>query len=175
VGLAETVERHLGPRSDHVQIKWPNDLCLNGEKFAGILVEMAPAQRRSEDADLAIIGIGLNVNQDPSQLAAVKPTEASRGATSIKAYAGRTIARLALLGDAIASLDEYLNEGTAATLVEGWRQRSALLHQDVTLENGGTLISGQVVDLHPHEGLIVRTREGALTHLPAASTTLIAG
>ncbi len=37
------------------QIKWPNDILLNGKKIAGILVEVA--------GDVAIIGIGVNVSQ----------------------------------------------------------------------------------------------------------------
>ena len=37
------------------QIKWPNDILLNGKKCAGILVEIADG--------VAIIGIGINVSQ----------------------------------------------------------------------------------------------------------------
>lgn len=37
------------------QIKWPNDILLNGKKCGGILVEVA--------AGVAVLGIGLNVNQ----------------------------------------------------------------------------------------------------------------
>ncbi len=39
----------------HAQIKWPNDILLNGRKCAGILVEVADG--------VAIIGIGINVCQ----------------------------------------------------------------------------------------------------------------
>ena len=41
--------------STDAQIKWPNDILLNGKKCAGILVEVA--------GDVAIIGIGINVRQ----------------------------------------------------------------------------------------------------------------
>ena len=44
------------------QIKWPNDVLIGGDKIAGILVETVRAERLSEWA--AIAGIGLNVNQD---------------------------------------------------------------------------------------------------------------
>lgn len=39
-------------------IKWPNDILVNGEKLAGILVEM---QSNGTGPALAVIGIGLNV------------------------------------------------------------------------------------------------------------------
>ncbi len=38
------------------QIKWPNDILLDGSKVGGILVEVA--------AGVAVLGIGLNVNQE---------------------------------------------------------------------------------------------------------------
>jgi BirA family transcriptional regulator, biotin operon repressor / biotin---[acetyl-CoA-carboxylase] ligase len=43
-------------------IKLPNDICVEGKKVAGVLVEM----RAQENAPyLAILGIGINVNQTP--------------------------------------------------------------------------------------------------------------
>lgn len=42
------------------RIKWPNDVLLDGKKAAGILIEAAP----SAFGGLAILGIGINVNQD---------------------------------------------------------------------------------------------------------------
>ncbi len=44
---------------DRVQLKWPNDLLLDGRKLAGLLCE------RVSNVDL--VGIGLNVNVDPAE------------------------------------------------------------------------------------------------------------
>lgn len=41
------------------QIKWPNDLLINGQKLAGILTEMHAKQRK---IDYIIVGIGMNIN-----------------------------------------------------------------------------------------------------------------
>jgi len=65
-------EERCGP----LQLKWPNDVLLNGRKLAGVLCERWPA---SQDVGLAhamkqahaanpasvIIGIGINVNSPP--------------------------------------------------------------------------------------------------------------
>ena len=42
-----------------VQIKWPNDILVEGKKIAGILVE-----RRVDDPEQLIIGVGINNQND---------------------------------------------------------------------------------------------------------------
>ena len=44
-------------------VKPPNDVCVNGRKLAGVLLEM---RARPRAAHVAILGIGLNVNQAAS-------------------------------------------------------------------------------------------------------------
>lgn len=43
-------------------IKSPNDVCIDGRKIAGVLVEM---RAQSKGPHIAILGIGVNVNQRP--------------------------------------------------------------------------------------------------------------
>lgn len=64
IAIAQTLERY-GLR--HVQIKWPNDVYVQGKKIAGILIETQPirnavtANNNARDASMAVvIGIGLN-------------------------------------------------------------------------------------------------------------------
>lgn len=42
------------------KVKWPNDILVNGEKIAGVLIEN---QLKGNNIGSSIIGIGLNVNQ----------------------------------------------------------------------------------------------------------------
>lgn len=55
--LADTIYHHTGEKP---QIKWPNDILLNGRKASGILTEM---QAEQDQIQYVIIGVGLNVNQ----------------------------------------------------------------------------------------------------------------
>ncbi|MBE9561118.1 MAG: biotin--[acetyl-CoA-carboxylase] ligase [Proteobacteria bacterium] len=58
LAIAETLES-LGLKQ--VQIKWPNDVYLQGVKIAGILIETQPVKNRQDDKQLAVvIGVGLN-------------------------------------------------------------------------------------------------------------------
>ena len=44
-----------------IQIKWPNDILVNGEKIAGILIENV---LQANALQSAVIGVGINVNQE---------------------------------------------------------------------------------------------------------------
>jgi BirA family biotin operon repressor/biotin-[acetyl-CoA-carboxylase] ligase len=105
LALALTVERLYGLS---VQLKWPNDLLVDGKKLAGILCEAL-----SEGGSLGVlIGIGLNCNQ------AVFPPELEPKATSLLRLLGREVA----LGDTLRELLKALKAGLAD---ENWRAKVA--------------------------------------------------
>ncbi len=54
--IAEALDAS-GPQAPRLQLKWPNDIWLDGRKLGGILIETVPAGSQR----IAIIGIGLNI------------------------------------------------------------------------------------------------------------------
>ncbi len=48
---------------ERVQLKWPNDLWIDGRKLAGILIETAPAPH---GARYAVLGVGINLLPRPA-------------------------------------------------------------------------------------------------------------
>jgi BirA family biotin operon repressor/biotin-[acetyl-CoA-carboxylase] ligase len=70
-------------------IKWPNDWLVDGKKLGGLLVEAYTTGDRS----IAIVGVGLNVNQTARQL----PADCRRPATSLRLVCGAEIDRRGLL------------------------------------------------------------------------------
>jgi BirA family biotin operon repressor/biotin-[acetyl-CoA-carboxylase] ligase len=67
-------------------IKLPNDVQLNGQKVAGVLVEM---RAQDKAPHLAVVGVGINVNQCRDDF----PAELQDTATSLAMALGRQIAR----------------------------------------------------------------------------------
>ncbi|WP_431472135.1 biotin--[acetyl-CoA-carboxylase] ligase [Nonlabens sp. SCSIO 43208] len=67
VSLVSWLKNHLGIKAD---IKWPNDILAVNHKLAGILIETVYS---GSSLSHAIVGIGLNVNQDefPDSLKAI--------------------------------------------------------------------------------------------------------
>ncbi len=83
-----------------VQIKWPNDVLVDGNKVAGILM-----QSRSGTNQLAIIGIGINIDS-PTAI----PTQ---GMSFLNNHTTESVDRDALLGDLLDRLNTVMNEHSA--------------------------------------------------------------
>ena len=86
-------------------IRWPNDLLLNGRKCGGILMETAvsPAEgERAATLRYAVIGVGINVNH------AQFPEEIETIATSLFRESGKPTSREALLAALLRNLERQI-------------------------------------------------------------------
>jgi BirA family biotin operon repressor/biotin-[acetyl-CoA-carboxylase] ligase len=142
-------------------LKWPNDLLLNGKKFCGVLTEMNAEATRVRHL---VVGIGMNVNQ------AKFPTELRDLATSLRTETGTEWSRVELCAALLKSLDrEYralVNDSTARESIRhGFEQASSSVRgRRVRVEeNGG--IEGVTEGLDDRGFLQVRTAEGVRTAL----------
>ena len=115
VAVAESI-------SAPTQIKWPNDVWIDGKKVSGILAEGRPQE------GWAVLGIGLNVSTQevPAELADI--------ATSL-ALAGVSSSREEVLESLLASLERWLSAEPDEVLAK-WRARDALLRAEVAWDGG---------------------------------------
>lgn len=111
-----------------VQLKWPNDLLLDGKKLGGILIETA--QRRTAPALWTVIGIGLNVHPNRERdlalahsVAVLYPSsgEGERTATDRNHL-------LASLADALSTALSVFDREGLSPFVDRWQ--ALHLHQD---------------------------------------------
>lgn len=134
LAVALTVENAAGRPA---QIKWPNDVLLDGGKIAGVLAEMR--------GSAVLLGIGLNVNQENAEL----PSRAPFPAASLKTVDGRTRDRAPILAFLLACLEEtygrWQSRGLAATLPE-LTERDALLGRKVTVGGARGVAAGIAAD-----------------------------
>jgi BirA family transcriptional regulator, biotin operon repressor / biotin---[acetyl-CoA-carboxylase] ligase len=124
------------------QIKWPNDVLLDGRKVAGILVEGRPQER------WAVVGVGLNVAVRADDL----PEELRDRATGLGLEPADVERKL---GELCRHLDARLREDAAATLA-AWRARNALTGREITWAGG----SGTAEGVDDDGRLLVRTASG---------------
>lgn len=62
LGVARVLSRYVA-----LQLKWPNDILVNGKKICGILVETCSHE---DEIDFVIAGIGVNINSRLSDVPA---------------------------------------------------------------------------------------------------------
>lgn len=90
------------------QIKWPNDILMNGKKVTGILTEL---QAEADKVSSIIIGIGINVNQKTEDY----PPELQDIATSLLIEQGEPVNRAALIRAVFTKMEQlyflYLEKG----------------------------------------------------------------
>jgi BirA family biotin operon repressor/biotin-[acetyl-CoA-carboxylase] ligase len=114
-------------------IRWPNDLLINGKKCGGILVETsATASQSASPAMLryAVIGVGINVNHQHFS------PELEPFATSLRRESGRMWSRESLLIELLRALEQQVSlleeelrgEGTAPTLLDRFAAASSWVH-----------------------------------------------
>ena len=156
VAVARAIEQ-LAPDTE-VRLKWPNDVLVEGRKLAGVLIEGMGAT--------FVIGIGLNVTPE-----ACASTEIEHQSTSLTQLR-RSVDRLKVIEAVYTELDRVLSNPNPNTVLMDWRARAAL-GQTQTFEQAGQQITGEVLDLDPDHGLIVRRDSGELITLPAATTSVV--
>ena len=152
-GLA--VARAIRPRRGvWPRLKWPNDVLIGGAKVSGILVERVHVRAHGGQKPLAVVGIGINVDQGREEL----PVDT---ATSL-ALAGQTWDRTELFGEVLRALRFAIGRlaGSPSSLVASYRGMSATLDQQVRVElPGGKVLEGRALDVDDHGALVVQTGE----------------
>ncbi len=105
-----------------VDIRWPNDLLVNGKKVCGILTEMSAEVDRMH---AVVLGIGINVNHS------LMPAELEDIATSLRMEAHRGISRVQVLATLLREIERHyqmlLKNGNAA-ITERWEAASTFAH-----------------------------------------------
>ncbi|WP_053366937.1 biotin--[acetyl-CoA-carboxylase] ligase [Bacillus sp. FJAT-27245] len=105
VAVARAIEEAAGITPE---IKWPNDLLINGKKITGILTEL---QAESDRIHSVIIGIGMNVNQTKGDF----PDGLQELATSIAEETGNELSRPMVIREFCAQFEKlyllYLEKG----------------------------------------------------------------
>lgn len=120
-----------------VQIKWPNDIVINGKKVCGILTEMSA---QMDYVNYIVIGIGVNVGNEEF------PEEIKDVATSIYLESGKHVNRAMLIEKIWEEFEDYYE------LYEKTQDLSSLVKEyDSYLVNRGQKV--RVLDSkEPYEG-----------------------
>jgi BirA family biotin operon repressor/biotin-[acetyl-CoA-carboxylase] ligase len=160
LGIKQGIERVTGLP---IQIKWPNDLMINGKKICGILTELRGEQDRIH---YVIFGIGINVNTPMEKF----PEELRSIATSLAIEAGQTFHRATLIAAILEELEKVYEQYLATgfdKIKKQWEDEARIKGKQVIARTFQGTIQGIAEGLNSQGALILQTDRGSIPILTA--------
>ena len=163
--LRRAITQHIDAK---LEIKWPNDLLIDGRKVAGILTEMSA---ELDCAKHVILGMGVDVNQNAGDF----PADLRKRATSLKAETGRAVPRADLAVTILRELDnDYarLTQGRFTELADEWEAHCTTIGREVVIRTGDRHIRGRAESLGEDGALLLRTEHGHVERVIGGDVSL---
>jgi len=151
VAVAEGIEKITNL---HPQLKWPNDVLLDGKKVCGILLESSFDSSRFSRV---VLGIGLNVNQQN-----FSPSISSQ-ATSLFLSTGKRFDREELLIAILTNFSLFYDSTQKRdfySVMKKWRDRSTMSGKKIIVSLEGRRYEGICDDVADDGRLVVSTDDG---------------
>ena len=156
VAVAKTLEK-LGVKNP--EIKWPNDIMINGKKVCGILTE---AVAKFNTIENVIIGVGIDANLNVEDF----PEELREGTTTLKEEFDRTGSETLLIKtffEEFEKINELFTHGEYEQILKEWRKRSYTIGKIVEVRTPfNKYYDGYVVGIGKEGALIVEKIDGTL-------------
>ena len=152
------------------EIKWPNDVLIQGRKVAGLLNEMSA---ETDGINFVILGIGVNLNMTAAQF----PVDLRTPATSLLLEQERPVGRAQFAATMLNELDrlydEFLTHGFGPVRDE-WQQRCNANGHEVSVSDGAAetmrgLFNGIDVD----GAMLVRLPGGSVERILSGDVRVI--
>jgi len=153
LALTDAISK-LGLRA---QIKWPNDVLINGKKMGGILVE---STWTGETVDTFVLGLGINIMR-----ASVPPAnQVLFPATSLETELGQPIDRIEFLHDVLSALMAWRLKLGTDEFIRAWESSLAFRGEQVQLiKENEPPVKGELLGLQSDGSLRMKTNDNILT------------
>lgn len=138
-----------------VQIKWPNDIIINGRKLVGILTEMST---QIDYINHVTVGVGINVNMTEF------PEEIRGTATSLRLETGHVVKRARLIAAIMERLEQnygiFLQTEDMSGLMEKYSSLLVNQGKEVMVLGAKEEYKAYAVGINNTGELIVRREDG---------------
>jgi len=169
LALSNAIEKTLNIKSE---LKWPNDITINGKKVAGMLVDASIESNKIENM---ILGVGINYNVEVKQIEKIlKDTPNFYGVTSLSEH-NKTIKPVLLVQSFLLELEEIynlLNKGEVKKITRDWTKKSSTIGQNIELITEDEKIKGKAIRIDEDGALVIssnkknkRITSGDITHI----------
>lgn len=148
-------------------IKWPNDIVINKDKLAGILIELRAESNGFCDA---IIGIGINVNMPYAHEKDINQSWSSL-LNATGHYYDRNHLCAILINTLMDYLEKFVTYGLCAFLKE-WQSKDLLLNQTVSLISSQGIHTGVCMGINPQGHLLLKHSDNLIHAYSSGDVTL---
>ncbi len=129
-------------------VKWPNDILVQGKKISGMLSQM---DAEVDQVNCLNIGIGLNVNNDP--------TTEEPNASSLKIILGTQCSRKKILTAFLNSFENWMKNPDLETVIEEWKKYTITINKQVKIITTNSIFEGIAVDVDQNGALLLQLED----------------
>ena len=155
VALSKSIKSVLDIETE---VKWPNDITMNGKKVAGVLVD---ASFQTNSIDYLILGIGINFDIDTKKLEKrLTKTPNFYGIDSLRGKEDKTPPKK-LLKEFLLQFEKnlfQLDKGEKSKIIKEWTKRAAGIGKKITINTSNGKISGISQGIDNDGALKIKTR-----------------
>lgn len=153
--------------SDHLKLKWPNDILYDKKKLGGVLIEI---EAETNGWCNAIIGLGLNANlQNCSKKTIPQPW------TSLSKITGEYIDRNLLCGNLIIhlldNLEKFSKEGLPP-FISAWKTYDYLHGKKITIENFNKKLTGVAQGINASGHLLLQQKNKKIVECSSGDASI---
>lgn len=168
IALMRTLE--LWQLTEHIRIKWPNDLLWQDKKLSGVLIE---STHDISGTIFVVIGIGINVNLDPSDKIGLANIDSPW--CSLYEICHRKLDRNELIAQLLIQLDHHIcqfqNQGFTP-FMRLWQQWDYLKGQYVEVTQYNHIISGLALGVTEQGALIIEDEHRHLHYVSSGEASI---
>lgn len=163
LSLVQSVERFIDMNEDvELSLKWPNDVLLNGEKCAGLLLETELSHGGA--VDWAVLGLGVNIAEAPRGLGAALQDFNDKD-IELNAFRDHFLKVMAN------NYGHWLQFGFK-DLREQWMKRAHKVGTMMNVKIGPQLVNGVFHDIDPYGNLRLRDAQHRLKTITSGEVYL---
>ncbi len=154
LALCESIKKVHKIKTD---VKWPNDITINGKKVAGMLIDTSIQGNKVENL---VLGIGINFAVNIQQIEKrLKNSPNFYGVTSLFPEKNKP-SKIELLVQFLLELEKVINsliKGKNAQIIKDWSKHTNMFGKTISVNTGNGKISGIAKKIDSDGALIIKT------------------
>ena len=154
LALCESIKKVHKIKTD---VKWPNDITIDGKKVAGMLIDTSIQGNKVENL---VLGIGINFAVNIQQIEKrLKNSPNFYGVTSLFPEKNKP-SKIELLVQFLLELEKVINsliKGKNAQIIRDWSKHTNMFGKTISVNTGNGKISGIAKKIDSDGALIIKT------------------